>query len=332
MDRVEVSYPYRLQKLNILRQMRASREEHGFNTEHVQKKIEENRPVVVFLDTEKGVAEVAKAIASGHPVVTDYGATYGTAFPLGIRQEIAKVRLEQEPLAVVSLVCSKEDALKWMNTSKMHPAILKAVENGCLDIIAGVSFIRFPCTDEALKELGPEYVNHEQEVQVFIVENDPIMNYLAFHHDIHFIAVRSSNITGKPEEPFVKGAEVYANEIGSPIVAVRSKEAYQAQLDDESIVTSDDLADKLQRKRVGSQPILVFKTDANGNPVIELARAGNTTPETMQRLLKEYLGEITFEYHEEKQPAHKRKMFEVSSEITDPAEIKRAILQASLLS
>lgn len=325
------SYKKRLLRIAKLHEWQKSREEYGFPVGHVEKTLNTHQPELVFLDTNEGVERVAQAIAQNHPVVTDYGATYGTAFSLNIRKEVAEVRREQEPLAIVSLVCSMKDALRWMNRNRLHPTIVKAIDSGGLDIIAGVSFVRFPCNDEAFNELGSYYVNEDQEVQVFIVDNDPLMDHLSQHHNIHYIAVRSSNITGKPEEPYAKGAQAYASEIGAPIIAVRSKAALAAQLEDEQIASSSELVESLRRKRMGSQPILVFKTMA-GKAVVELVRAGNTTPETMKRLLRDFLGgSIEFVYHEEKVAAHTRKMFEAPANLMEPQQIKEAILEASLL-
>lgn len=328
-------YRGRLTAIQKLHDWKESRQQHYFPIERIEKALEQHHPQLVFLDTQEGIELVAAAIAKGHPVVTDYGATYGTAFSLNIRQEVAEIRREQEPLAVVSLVCSKMDAVRWMDTSRLHPEIVASIHNqeesSNLDVIEGISFIRFPCTEEAKEELGPYYVNKEREVQAFMVDDDPLMSYLAQQYDVHYIAVRSSNITGRPEEPFKNGAEVYATEIGAPIIAVRSKAALQAQLDDEAVVSTSDIVENLRRQRVGSQPILVFKTE-NGEAVVELARAGNTTPETMQRLLRDFLRDsIKFTYHEEKVAGHTRKMFDVNPAITEPAEIKKIILKASLL-
>ncbi|MDQ5951119.1 MAG: hypothetical protein QG639_396 [Patescibacteria group bacterium] len=334
-ENLNKDYRGRLAAIQKLKEWKVSRADMYLPTHHIENTLKKHQPQLVFLDTQEGIELVATAIAKGNPVVTDYGATYGTAFSLNIRQEVAEIRKEQEPLAIVSLVCSKRDALSWMDTSRMHPEIVASIYNqqecSNLDVIEGIAFIRFPCTDEAKEELGSYYVNQDREVQVFMVDNDPLMDYLSQQFDIHYIAVRSSNITGRPEEPFKNGAEVYASEIGAPIIAVRSKAALQAQLDDEAVVSTSEIAENLRRQRVGSQPILVFKTE-NGEPVVELARAGNTTPETMHRLLRDFLRDtIQFNYHEEKIAGHKRKMFDVNPAVTDPAEIKKIILKASLI-
>lgn len=332
---VERAYETRLRIIEKILELMEIRGESGQQIDDLELERMKYHPDTVFLDTDEGVELVAQAIADGHPVVTDYGATYGTAFSVGIRDLIAHVRKEQLPLAVVSLVCTKKVALKWINKNRLHKNIVAAIEKkgiDILDLVSGIAFVRFPCTDEAQTELGEHYVNPDQELQVFIVDNDPLMARLAEKYHIEYVAVRSSNITGKPEEPFVTGAEDYAKEIGAPIFAVRSRKAYQAQLDDHKAISSSAEANaRLQRERVGSQPILAFRTNDHGS-VIELVRAGNTSPKTMERLLRDFLDDsITFDYKEEKNPAHKRKEYEVSKEITDPLKIKAELLKASLL-
>lgn len=339
-DRYKRTYIGNVWEKETLEKWKDSRMKHGFPTQQIDTKLLNHQPVLVFLDTKEGIALVAEAIANDHPVVTDYGSTYGTAFSLKIRREIAHIRREQEPLPIVSLVCAKEQALKWMNKSEIHQDILESINNSDslsnLDIISGISFIRFKCTQEAREELGEYYVNKDNEVQVFIVDDDPLMKYLADHYDIHYIAVRSSNITGNPEEPFKSGAEKYASEIGAPIIAVRNKVALQAQLEDEELVSTQQIDEGMKRKRMGSQPILTFKKeyiDGEEKAVVELVRAGNTSQETIQRLLNNFLqgGKILFRYNEVK-PVGWRKEFNVDPAITDPQEIKKIILEATLIS
>lgn len=306
---------------------------------HLEEKLREFYPQIVFLDTEQGVQEVGDAIFNNHPVVIDYGATYGTSFPAGIRELVAYVRKEQAPLAIVSLVCSQKDMLAWMDSDRLHPNLVKAIDAGLLDLIEGIAFIRFPVTQAAKEELGEYYVNGDNEVQVFMVDNDPLMEYLAKKHHIRYIGVRSSNITGQPEEPFATGAQNYAHAIGAPLFAVRSRAALQAQLDDEQVTSPAEAAEKLKRKRVGSQPILTFtqKPDPSSpdqlKAVIELVRTGNTNAKTIERLLKKFLKEykIGFDHHEEKKISFQRRLFDVPEKITDPQEIKQAILDATLL-
>ena len=331
-------YETRIRILRKLLQLLEVSRGKGEATDHIERKLKEYHPATVFLDTKEGIERVALAIAQNHPVVTDYGSTYGTAFPLGIRELVAYVRKEEAPLAIVSLICSKKDALRWMDRDRLHPDLVDAIDTVGLDMIEGISFIRFPATPEAKEELGEYYVNGDNEIQVFIVENDPLMDCLAKKYNIHYIAVRSSNITGKPEEPFINGAENYAKDIGAPIFAVRSKEAFAAQLADQQISSSEDATVQLRRKRVGSQPILSFTQKPNSDhpdkmtAVVELVRAGNTSPETMLALLRDFLdGKIDFHYREEKKAAHTRRMFQVSKDIEDPIEVKKAILEATLL-
>jgi len=281
---------------------------------------------IVFLDTLQGVSEVGDAIARGWPVVTDYGATYGTAFPPDIREAVATARGETLPLATVSIVTFRDVAYRWMDTGRIHPHLVEALNDGRFDILTGISFIRFACTRECQRSLGHHYINDHREVQVFIVpDNDPLMSYLKTDHNLSYIAVRSSNITGRQEEAFAPGAAKYAKEIGAPIMAVRSLAAYQAQKKDEKLV-GNQLYDRLQRKRYGSQPIISLST-VDQPPAITLVRAGNTDPATFQRLMSGIVSDkIGFIYVPEKAAAFHRPMYQVDNSVDAPEQIRQLLL------
>ena len=283
------------------------------------------------MDTQQGVSEVGDTIAEGWPVVTDYGATYGTTFPSHLRREIALARGEIEPLETVSLVTFKDNAYSWMNLKRIHPLLLKPIQEKKLDILEGISFIRYPCDDLGVRVVGRHYVNKSGEIQVFIVPPaDPLMKYLRLNHDISYIAVRSSNISGRPEEPFAKGAVKYAASIAAPILAIRSLKSFYTQIEDEHLVKRR-LFDKIKRKRYGSQPIIRLPS-VDDEPLITLVRAGNTHPDVIKKLLKNILAVgIGFSYLPEKKIKFKRQMYHLDSQITDPRSIRRLLLKYSNL-
>lgn len=286
-------------------------------------------PKIVFLDTRQGVSEVGDAIAQGWPVVTDYGATYGTAFPPGIRQAIAAARKESEPLQVVSLVTFRDIAYQWMDTGRIHPDVMSALNHGKFDILTGIAFLRFAGNSHCQDTLGPHYVNSRKEVQVFIVpDSDPLMSYLRSDHNLAYIAVRSSNISGHPEEPFAAGAAKYAQAIGAPILAVRSLESFNAQVEDERLAR-ENLFDRLRRKRFGSQPIIHLPS-VDDEPVITVVRAGNTEPSTLQRLMSRIVSHrIGFVYRPEKVTTFARPRYHVADDVIKPAKIRRLLLEHS---
>jgi len=288
-----------------------------------------HNPKIVFLDTEQGVSEVGDAIAQGWPVVTDYGSTYGTAFPPQIRDAIATARGEVEPLATVSIVTFRDVAYGWMDTSRIHPHILSALNEGKFDILTGVSFMRFACNDKCEEALGHHYVNSNKEVQVFIVpDNDALMAYLRKDHNLSYIAVRSSNVTGQQEEAFANGAVKYAQAIGAPILAVRSLESFSAQIEDERLVKEKQF-ENLQRKRYGSQPIISLSS-SDEPPVVTLVRAGNTDPSTLQKLLSNIVSnEIGFVFVPEKTTAFSRPMYKAEDSVNSPEKIRQLLLEHS---
>lgn len=286
-------------------------------------------PKIVFLDTKQGVSEVGDAIAQGWPVVTDYGATYGTAFPLEIREAIAIARAETEPLATVSIVTFRDVAYSWMDIDRIHPHIVEALNDHKFDVLIGISFIRFACNSVCQASLSHHYINKEQEVQVFIVPDyDPLMAYLRQDHNIAYIAVRSSNVTGKQEEAFVSGATEYAKDIGAPILAIRSLNSFRTQINDEPFVREHQF-DKLQRKRFGSQPIISLSSV--GSPaIITLVRAGNTSPSTLQKLMADIVSDkIGFSYVPEKTNQYIRPMYQVDDQFINPDQIRQRLLEHS---
>ena len=288
-------------------------------------------PKIVFLDTDQGVAEVGDAIAQGWPVVTDYGSTYGTAFPPLIRQEVALARGEKEPLETVSLVTFREVAYSWMDFQRIHPTIIKAIENHKLRILEGVAFMRFAANDLCVKAVGPNHINQLGEVQVFIVSHqDPLMAYLRRQHGINFIAVRSSNISGQKEEAFAHGAAKYASQIGAPLLAVRSLKSFSDQIEDERKL-KQRLLSKLKRKRYGSQPIIRLPLVTEPS-ALTLVRSGNTHPVTMRALLAEILKEkIDLSFQPEKKTAFNRRQFQINRQIVQPTKIKKLLLKNSNL-
>jgi hypothetical protein len=286
-------------------------------------------PKIVFLDTEQGVSEVGDAIAQGWPVVTDYGATYGTAFPPNIREAVATARGETEPLATVSIVTFRDVAFGWMDTTRIHPDIVEALNEGKFDILTGISFIRFACNEKCQETLGHHYVNEKKEVQVFIVpDEDPLMAYLRKDHNLAYIAVRSSNVTGQQEQAFAPGAVKYAQAIGAPIMAVRSLDSFNVQIEDEHLVRQNQYVN-LQRKRFGSQPIISLSS-AEEPAVVTLVRAGNTDPSTLQSLMADIVSEkIGFVYVPEKVTSFSRQMYKTEDSVKSPQEIRKLLLEHS---
>lgn len=308
-----------LQKLGLLPHQGG--EDSSKNTEF--------EPKIVFMDTAQGVAEVGDALAMGWPVITDYGATYGTTFPPQIREAVALARGEVEPLPTVSIVTFRDVAYGWMDTSRIHPELVQSLNAGKFDILNGISFIRYPCNTTCQETLGRHYVNAKQEVQVFIIpDDDPLMSYLRSEHRLAYIAVRSSNVTGQQEEAFPEGALKYAAAIGSPILAVRSLESLTVQQEDEQNVR-ENLSEKLNRKRYGSQPIVTLSS-VDEPPALTLTRAGNTDPATLQRLMADIIADgISFVYIPEKTTSFTRPMYAAGDDARTPQEIRRLLLKHS---
>jgi hypothetical protein len=281
---------------------------------------------VVFLDKFDGIVEFADALAAGWPVLLDMGATYGTAFLDAIRGDVGAARHEAGSLVTVSMVARLADALAWMDMDAVHPALRARIEAGALEPLEKVVFVRFPAND-AGRALGKHCVNEDGEIQVmFFPEDDPLLGYLRGQYNVPCFEVRSSNISGSPEEPFAPGAVEYACAIAAPVVAVQSLQALEAQMIDQALY-KQGLIQAMRRQRFGSFPIVrIARAEASDAPSLSIVRAGNTTPETVARLVKGVFPEADVIYAEEKQ-AHKRHEYE--SPFTDPREIQADLLRAS---
>lgn len=281
---------------------------------------------VVFLDSPTGIAAFGNAIAAGWPALLDMGATYATAFQDAIRADVGAARNEAGELVTVSMVARMSDALQWMDTDTIHPALLARIQAGALAHLQKALFVRFPAND-AGRQLGQHCVNADGEIQVMIYpEDDRILNYLNYSFDLRYFEVRSSNISGSPEEPFAPGAVEYACAIAAPVVAVRSIAALEAQMIDQALF-KQNLVSVMRRKRFGSFPIIRLPRGSEGErPLIPLVRAGNTSPETLARLLHGCFPDALMIHIEEKS-AHKRHEYE--SPFDDPAEIHADLLRAS---
>ena len=145
---------------------------------------------------------------------------------------------------------------------------------------------------------------------MFYPEDDPDPELPALDLQLQLFEVRSSNISGSPEEPFAPGAVEYACAIAAPVVAVRSFAALEAQIIDQALF-KQNLIPVMRRKRFGSFPIVRFArlTTPTSVPAISIVRAGNTSPDTVARLLKGVFPEALTVYTEEKL-AHKRHEYE----------------------
>src|SRR4051794_39140172 len=191
---------------------------------------------IVFLDTPEGIATVGDALVAGWPALLDMGATYGTAFLDSVRPEVADARQEsQQNLVTVSIVARLSEARQWIDLDRLHPVLVTALEQGFLSKLQRIIFLRFPANERG-QRLGRYCVNEQSEIQVmFYPEDDSVLAYLAQTHRINYFEVRSSNITGLPEEPFAPGAVEYACAIAAPIVAVNSFQALEAQMIDQAL-------------------------------------------------------------------------------------------------
>ena len=283
---------------------------------------------IVFLDSAEGVAAFGDALAAGWPALLDMGATYGTSFQDSIRATVGAARNEAGQLVTVSMIARLSDALQWMDRQAIHPTLLKRIEAGGLATLQKVVFVRFPA-NEVGRALGEHCVNEDGEIQVmFYPEDDHILSYLLQTYNFSYFEVRSSNISGFPEEPFAPGAVEYACAIAAPIVAVRSFAALEAQIIDQALF-KQNLIPVMRRKRFGSFPIVCFarSESAADTPIISSVRAGNTSPDTVARLVKGVFPEALTVYTEEK-VAHKRHEYE--SPYEDAREIQADLLRASI--
>lgn len=283
---------------------------------------------IVFLDTPDGIAAFGDALAAGWPALIDMGATYGTAFLDSIRADVGAARRESGDLVTVSMIARMSDALEWMDRDAVHPALLQRIEGGALSLLQRVVFVRFPA-NEVGRQLGRHCVNEDGEIQVMLYpEDDPVLSYLRQTHDVRFYDVRSSNISGNPEEPFAPGAVEYACAIAAPVVAVRSFPALEAQIIDQALF-KQNLLPVMRRKRFGSFPIVrlprVGKRD--DLPMTLLVRAGNTSPDTVELLVRGAFPEALM-IHTEEKLGHKR--HEYISPFDDAARIQADLLRASI--
>lgn len=283
---------------------------------------------IVFLDSPEGVAAFGDALAAGWPALLDMGGTYGTAFQDSIRADVGAARREVGDLVTVSMIAKANEALRWMDESGIHPTLLKGIQAGALDYLQKVVFVRFPANDTG-RALGKHCVNADGDIQVmFFPDDDPILSYLQTTYDLHYYEVRSSNISGNPEEPFAPGAVEYACAIAAPVVAVRSFAALEAQIIDQALY-KQNIIPAMRRKRFGSFPIVRFArvTDPTATPTISIVRAGNTSPDTVAKLVKGCFPEANILYTEEKQTF---KRHEYESPYSEPDRIQADLLRASI--
>lgn len=294
--------------------------------------LSQNLLSIVFLNSPEGISALGDAMAAGWPVLIDMGATYGTSFIDATRPVVGAARGEGadgQKMVTVSLVSTLNNMLQWIDMSKVHPVLLKHIERGVLSLLEGTLFVRFPAND-AGRSLGQHCINEQGEIQVFCYpESNPLMQYLMNTHGIRYFEARSSNITGSPEEPFAPGAVEYACAIASPVVAVSSFEALEAQIIDQAL-HKQKLINQMRRKRFGSFPIIRFG-EYGGNPeaplVVSITRAGNTSPDTLSRLVKGCFPEAMVMYDEEKKAGHSRHEYE--SPYSDPREIQKDLIRAA---
>jgi hypothetical protein len=282
---------------------------------------------IVFLDRPEGISALGDALAAGWPVLIDLGATYGTAFLDAVRSDVGRARLETPPFVTVSTMARLTDAMRWIDLDKVHPAIVDTVRMGMLAMFEQVLFVRFPANAIGLK-LGEHCINEQGEVQVFFVpESDPLLSYLTAKYGIRHIEVRSSNITGHPEEPFAPGAVEYACAIAAPIVAVSSLEALEAQMIDQALF-KQGLINQMRRKRFGSFPIIRLpqKDESDTAPAITIVRAGNTAPDTVSRMVKGCFPNVEVKYVEEKRGVSR---IEYASQHIDPRAIALDLVRAT---
>ena len=282
---------------------------------------------IVFLDNPVGIAAFGDALAAGWPALLDMGATYGTAFQDSIRADVGAARNESGELVTVSMVARMSEALKWIDFDAIHPALRERIQAGALSLLQKVAFVRFPA-NEAGRALGQHCVNADGEIQVMLYpEDDRILNYINYSYNLRYYEVRSSNISGSPEEPFAPGAVEYACAIAAPVVAVRSFAALEAQIIDQALY-KQGLMSVMRRKRFGSFPIVrIPRGDTADRPIVPLVRAGNTSPETIAMLLRGVFPDALTIYSEEKF-GHRRHEYE--SPFDDPQAIQADLLRASI--
>lgn len=246
--------------------------------------MQEKEPEVLNISNPDHVARVTQAMLQLDPVVVDYGSTFGTAFIPSAREKVASLRQEQAPLATVSIVSDHTTTLSWIDYSRLHPHLTENIKDGALRILYNIAFLRLPANPVTTTHLAPHHLNHEMEFQTFIVpDSDPLLSSLKSHGHT-FYAVRSSNVTGFPEEFEVEGASRYAATIGAPYLALFDPNKPNTQF---------------SRKRLGSQPILHLPSDRD-TPQVILTRTGNTHPEALKTVINHIFPHAQFSVKEEK--------------------------------
>lgn len=257
---------------------------------------------IAFQDNSKHIASIGKALINGNPIVFDYGATFGTTFIIQIREKVAQLRHESLPLKTVSLVTTYSQAMEWIDLRHVHKNLHHHINNHLLQRLEEIAFIRFPANLKAKQLLGKNYINSLGEIQVYIVpENDPLLSHLKQKHNINYLAVRSSNLEGQPEEFTPEGAVKYANEIMASHILFISKQ---------------NLAAKHLRQRVGSQPIIRIPSHKD-NGQIAVVRSANTHPDAIFQLFDGTLNKDNFCILEEKQVSF-RNPYNPLKELIDP--------------
>jgi hypothetical protein len=256
---------------------------------------------------------MAKLVIKGEVVVTDYGSTFGTVFTPKSREKAAKLRKESPPYDTVSLVATFSQTLAFIDKTRLHPNIWEAFENGTVRILENIAFLRLPANEYARSVLGNNYINADNEFQSFIVaDDDPLLSALvSLGHSPHY-GVRSSNMTGQPEEFTIEGALEYANAIKSPVLAITHPEK---------------VTDQHARKRVRSQPILHI---SQYSLEITLVRMGSTHPEALEIIIKHLFPQASFIQQEEKKVEYRTQYHPLDENIPlDAGSVRIALLTAA---
>lgn len=272
-------------------------------------------PRFVFLNTAEGVSIARNALLTGWPIIIEGGSTFGTAFIPEIREDVAIARKEIKSLERVSIATDLDHVLEWIDWTKVDQRLAEKLksEDG-LKRFENIAFIRLPANNSIDNNIEKYALNKNHEIQVFLFNKEhPLLNGLS-ESNVNYFFIRSANISGKPEESFLAGVYDYAQEIGVPVIALISKG---------SLISNN------HTKRMGSFPIVRITKPYSNYSFITLVRSGNTSPETMKRLLKDFLKDgIEFVHWEEKPNSH-RKQYKSPWYISDPEKIAKDLLQAS---
>jgi hypothetical protein len=274
----------------------------------------EKEPQVLYISNPDHVASAAQAMLQLDPVVVDYGSTFGTAFIPSAREKIALLRQEHAPLATVSIVSDHATTLSWIDYTRLHPHLAENIQNGALRILYNIAFLRLPANPISTTHLAPHHLNQDMEFQTFIVpDSDPLLSSLKLHGHTYY-SVRSSNVTGSPEEFEVEGAGRYATAIGAPYLVLLNPDKPKTQF---------------SRKRLGSQPILHLPSDRE-TPQVILTRSGNTHPEALKTIVNHIFPQAEFSVKEEKQVSFRHPYHPASDGIgLEATAIISALLSAS---